>query len=407
MSSKPNTRSKTSLPSPKAGSVYTSPRYLTKSRFKLGMECPAKLYYTRKEEEYANENLEDSFLAALAEGGFQVGELAKLYFPGGTDIKSLGYEEALAQTNELLQNKDAIIYEAAVRFGTLFIRTDILVKRGDSIELIEVKAKSFDREEDRFIGSKGGISSAWKPYLYDVVFQRHVVSQAFPKFKVKAYLMLADKSAACPSDGLHQKFRIVKDTGGTKPNQRVVVKPLSPLETKERILVQLNVDRECDLILKNELDVELGPTSFVDRIQWLAEHYERDEKIICRPSPVCGGCEFRATAEEEARGLKSGFKECWKAALRWKEKDFAKPNVLNIWNYKGKAKMMAENRIAIDDVTEDDIGPKDDGKPGLSMSERQWLQVEKAQQGDSAIWVDREGLRREMALEVPAALHRL
>ena len=31
------------------------------------MECPAKLYYTLKEKEYANENLEDTFLEALAE----------------------------------------------------------------------------------------------------------------------------------------------------------------------------------------------------------------------------------------------------------------------------------------------------------------------------------------------------
>ena len=28
------------------------PRYLTKSRFKLGMECPAKLFYTAKEAVY-------------------------------------------------------------------------------------------------------------------------------------------------------------------------------------------------------------------------------------------------------------------------------------------------------------------------------------------------------------------
>ena len=35
-------------------------RYLTKSRFKLGMECPRKLYYHGKKD-YANQSLEDSF----------------------------------------------------------------------------------------------------------------------------------------------------------------------------------------------------------------------------------------------------------------------------------------------------------------------------------------------------------
>lgn len=43
-------------------------RVLTKSRFKLGLECPNKLYYTSKKE-YANKKQEDPFLLALAEGG--------------------------------------------------------------------------------------------------------------------------------------------------------------------------------------------------------------------------------------------------------------------------------------------------------------------------------------------------
>jgi len=69
-------------------------RYLTKSRFKLATECPTKLFYTGKSQ-YANQNLDDSFLLALADGGFQVGDLAKCYFPGGHDIKTLDYDEAL------------------------------------------------------------------------------------------------------------------------------------------------------------------------------------------------------------------------------------------------------------------------------------------------------------------------
>ncbi len=57
------------------------PKYLTKSRFKLGRECPVKLYYTGKKE-YPSTNDDNDFLASLAEGGFQVGELAKLLYPG-------------------------------------------------------------------------------------------------------------------------------------------------------------------------------------------------------------------------------------------------------------------------------------------------------------------------------------
>lgn len=136
-----------------------SPRYLTKSRFKIGHSCPTKLFYTGKKE-YFNSTLDDPFMAALADGGFQVGELAKCYYPGGHDIKSLDYDEALNQTNELLKHQDVIIYEAAIKHNNLFIRADILVKHGKHIELIEVKAKSFDTKDDNpFFNKKGEISS--------------------------------------------------------------------------------------------------------------------------------------------------------------------------------------------------------------------------------------------------------
>ena len=59
--------------------------YLTKTRFKLATECPTKLFYTGKPE-YADQSSVDPFLKALAEGGFQVGELAKAYHPGGYEV---------------------------------------------------------------------------------------------------------------------------------------------------------------------------------------------------------------------------------------------------------------------------------------------------------------------------------
>ena len=189
------------------------PRYLTKSRYKLGLECPTKLFYTGKSETYPDTKQNDSFLAALAEGGYQVGELAKYYYPGGTDITTLDYEQALAETAALLEQENAIIYEAAIRHENLFIRVDVLVKRGETLEIIEVKAKSFDpAEPSPFLTRRAGtLSSGWKSYLYDIAFQKHVVQSAFPDMLVTANLLLADKSSRCPVDGLNQKFRLVKD----------------------------------------------------------------------------------------------------------------------------------------------------------------------------------------------------
>ena len=43
-------------------------RYLTKTRFKLAVECPTKLFYTSKASVYADIKQEDEFLQALAQG---------------------------------------------------------------------------------------------------------------------------------------------------------------------------------------------------------------------------------------------------------------------------------------------------------------------------------------------------
>ena len=103
-------------------------RYLTKSRFQLAQECPRKLYYYGKSKYPNNKNT--PFLAALAEGGFQVGALAKCYFPEGYDISEIDIDKSLQQTNELLKKEKVTIFEAAILYKNYFIRIDILKKDG-------------------------------------------------------------------------------------------------------------------------------------------------------------------------------------------------------------------------------------------------------------------------------------
>ena len=85
-------------------------KLLTKSRFKLGLECPNKLYFTNNEQ-YANQKSEDPFMQALAQGGFQVEELARLQYPNGIfiDTENYEYEKAVALTNEALERENVII----------------------------------------------------------------------------------------------------------------------------------------------------------------------------------------------------------------------------------------------------------------------------------------------------------
>lgn len=182
-------------------------RFLTKSLFTLACKCPTKLYYTNKQDEYPNTRLEDPFLKALSDGGLQVAALAKQYYPEGKEIKTSNYEKALEETNHYLQQEKIVLFEAAIRYRNLFIRADILVKNGNSLELIEVKAKSYDSSKPQdFLTKKGDISAKWYSYIQDIAFQTYVLQHGFPNLTVESYLLLADKRAKCPTDALNQKF---------------------------------------------------------------------------------------------------------------------------------------------------------------------------------------------------------
>jgi hypothetical protein len=309
----------------------------------------------------------------LADGGFQVGELAKCYFEGSHDIETLDYEEALAQTNELLTNEDVIISEAAVKYQNLFIRIDILKKHKNVIEVIEVKAKSFDPENINFFGKKGTLSTEWKSYLHDVAFQKYVTSKAFPDYEVHASLMLADKSTFCPTDGLNQKFRIRTING----RKRVTVdSPLTPEEKAMPILTQVNVDDCCDYIWNDYYDFQGSSLSFYDLIDAFADQYEKDVKIPPILTKECATCEFVAKESDVLAGRKSGRVECWKQCLGWEDADFEEPTILDIWDFRKKDEYLQKNIVKVRQISPEDIKSEPDGKPGISRSQRQWLQVE-------------------------------
>jgi hypothetical protein len=240
---------------------------LTKSRFKTALECPNKLYFTSKKE-YPNNKSDDTFMQAFASGGFQVEELARLHYPSGVFINTENHNYSLAfqLTEEALKQENLVIYEAAFQFDGLFIRTDIIVKKGKSIKLIEVKAKSFNpQDENIFIGKNGGLVSGWKPYLFDLAFQKFVAQKTFPQFKFEAYLLMADKTKKASIDGLNQMFRITKNGN---PRTDIIKKVSSLSEIGNSILSEINIDDIINGIISNKyryhenLDFEESITTF-------------------------------------------------------------------------------------------------------------------------------------------------
>ena len=411
-------------------------KLFTKSAFKIALECPRRLYYAYDSKLYANQDLTDDFLKSLAEGGFQVGELAKVYYgiKGDADIDVLGYDEAVEKTKELFRNDTINIAEAAFRYGNLFVRADIIEKKGNDITLIEVKAKSWDPDSS-FLGKRGGTESGIRPYLYDVAFQKYVIMKALKElypdqqFTVKARLMMADKSKLATVDGLNQMFRIYKNgerSYAEADNLAWTVAGVVP--ENERVLTAFDVDQYCDMIIAGQTG-EQGQPDFMEGMKFeqfvdvMSKHYCDRTIAMTSLGTKCFKCPFYKKEKDDVK-LLDGYKECWKEMAKFTDDDFDKPLLkdlsgLNLSTMKGK--ILKGHKYFMDEITYDDLArskkpkvskkkkeSKESKESGLDNYSRKWLQIAIATGKEDllkdfdtyiedGVYVDTDGLKEEMA----------
>lgn len=344
--------------------MESNTRYFTKTLFTMALTCPTKLYYYGKKDEYAVKE-DDAFQQALAEGGFQVGELAKCYYPGGTKIEAQDHEEAARQTNELLKQPNAVIYEAAVMFDKFFIRVDILKKEGNKVHLIEVKAKSIDPDDSK----KGLDNPQWKDYIADVAFQAWVMKQAFPEFEVVPYLMLADKSKVATVDGLNQMFRINKVNGEYEVERKYDNITHEILGNK--ILTEFPVKEYVDKMIKEGIEIDSDVVKPLGELaREYADYYVNDRQYPITIRTKCKKCEYRLDDENSAKGLKSGYEECMSKTFADFNPD--EPTVMDIWKFTDADKLLNTGRYKMKDALK-----HLEGKNNTETVERQLLQLRK------------------------------
>ena len=367
-------------------------KFLTKSRFKLALECPTKLFYAANPQKYANSSLDDEFMRSLAEGGFQVGELAKLMHPSGQEVHTIDHALAIQETRQLLGQDDVTVFEAAVYHENLFARIDIVRKSGNDVDLIEVKAKSFDSTNPLGLRSKSGkIDKDMLPYLQDVAFQRHVMSMNYPELRIRCYLMLVDKAKTCSGDDLNQKFRIHRDSNG---RSRVDVAPgTTSSDIGDPILCCVDVDDIVDEILREPFEGYCVTGSMAELATLFADKYRANKKITGSIGAHCAKCEFKTSADTP--DLLSGFHECWRDATGLTDQQIDEGTVLDIWNFRGKQKLMDMGVVRLRDVAIDDLKIKE-SEQGISHSQRQWMQVSGEWPGGGEFYLDRDLVRGAM-----------
>lgn len=382
-------------------------RYLTKSRFKMALECPTKLYYSAESNGYFDKNKDNDFLQALADGGNQVGELAKFkYHPNpvgdAITVETLEYEPAVTQTNAKLSLPGRVVVaEAALLHAPYFVRVDILIRDKDAktIDIIEVKSKSVsdDTVAARFKNSTNEYASNWLPYLYDVTFQAEVARLCFPGYQIRSKLLLLDAAKPCDKDGLHQLFQIVQERDPQTGRSRVQIR--TPPHLTEKDIGSLDFLREVDVTDIVE-DLRRSPINNVAHVpevhrqnlstfmKWAGELQMQGTRAFHGVSKTCRGCQFRAPAGE---ALRSGVHECWKSALGQgliqggsDLTDRTIPLSMDLWGGASGSRSFADvvlkqGRAFLADVQEDDIRPNKayEGR-GMSPLERRMAQIEAA-----------------------------
>lgn len=368
---------------------------LSKSRFRLGWECPAKLYYSNNRKEYYDAMGDDTFMQGLAEGGYQVGELARWMLcrdPHDDLIETFDKKQALKETADRLAVDDATIGESAFEWNGLFIRADVIVKRGKTLKLYEVKSKSWDSSVSFW--TKRGVrklNSKWEEYLLDVAFQKYVIEHACPQYSVQAHLVLLDKDKVSDIDGLNRKFMVVREDRAVRVSSAVKCKE----ELGRDLLAYINVDRDIDEIRNLLFPLPDGGEGKLDiLIDQLSRIHHSRKPFPCDVGSKCKSCQFRFPSDPalvdqlKAKGLKNGREECWANAVG-KRYDNSKPKVIELWNFRKTDEQVQAGNYYLKNLTRTDIG---NGKNAA----RQWLQIEKVQNGDSSPWIDREGLAAEM-----------
>ena len=324
-------------------------KYLTKTLFKKGIECPLKLT-----NDYDSISEKNEFLDALADGGFQAEELSRLHYSPGVLVEDRDYANSLEKTKSLLNNTNSIIYEAAFLHDNLFIRTDILVKEANVIKVIEVKAKSFDStSEDIFKTKSGSIRPEWRTYLFDLAFQKYVVEKNYPECKIESYLMLADKSKKASIDGLNQLFQITND-----PNIRTGIrrKVHSLKETGNPIMEPRNLSQLIDDIIEKN-NHKIHGLSFLELVDNFTDLYTNEKEINWKNynGHVC--------------------RECWMEQFNISDEDENRPNIYELWQFRNQKKLFKSNIFFLDQLSKNDFDDPTDTH--LSIKNRQWLQVEK------------------------------
>ena len=360
---------------------------LSKSTFRLGLSCLNKVYF--KQQRYFNQSNDDPFLQSLASGGFQIEAYARRFHPTGVFIED-GYKrplEAIEETTKALQG-DCVLFEAAFSAGDLFALTDIVVKKGNTLHLIEVKSKSYAPGDKFLSNADKTCASGWKDYLFDLAFQTEVAKRAYPKCLIKSSFFLVDKTKKASINGLSQLIRLPGKDANVRQDVKIGFDHLD--ETGERLMIEVDVSEIIGRILDGQTIYAKGGKSFHDTLQDILTVYQKQEYPNYPTShAACKKCEFKTKSLLDDPSGKSGFAHCYKHQHGLVDADFKRSFAFNLHN----GRLKPDAPIFLDELTPEILGQELKLKGKMEQSDRRLIQVEKEVEKDSNPFILKDELR--------------
>lgn len=360
---------------------------LSKSDYNLARTCDTKLYF--RENRYPDNGDYSPYVRLLAEGGFMVDALARAQRPGGVLLDPTWDPVAdFAKTRELLERDTVTIFQGTLLSGKRLARVDIIEKRGSDVNLIEVKAKSFDasaHSDDLAAGGKGLFRKKQKPYAHyadwlpkfeDLTFQVLVFEKLFPALRVRPFIVLIDKTKRTTLDGAPKFFELVRQTRADGTEHSYAAHFTGTAADVAKLDVLATVDAVDDVaLLREAVDAEAA------RFESLLD--KPFDSYVTTLGTKCADCEFHVDASAKP----NGFAQCWGQMAAGAPHILELQSIGKVLDANGAPIIESLTRVgkaSLFDIPLDRLKKKD-GTVG-AQAERQIRQITHAKSGKE--WID-------------------
>lgn len=331
-------------------------KYFTRHLLRIGLQCPAKLYY--KAHHYPEDQSIRPFLEHAGFNKYHLKKLASRQYPGAVRINEQNRDKAAEKTTVHLNKKNTTILEAAFIFGNYYCKVPVLIKKGKNVELVDVQTKVYQTGKHRLIDHHGTLYKKWRPYIVDLTYKQFVIQNLFPDWHFKNALLLPEKTSLAQNDKLLQQLQ----------NENADLQD-------EALFCRLDVAPYVNEIL-NESDLGDDFERILNDLKTKFSEAKWEQPSIGRK---CANCEFKLPASQVAQGQESGFHKCWTGAEEVPGYPDSEFPVLDLIG-PGIIEWIEEDTYLQNNVTLEELPPLDqvlDEKQALSQKHRQTLHIRK------------------------------